>query len=879
MADVLPDKKSILHIKALGGSMRPLIKSGQTVLVEIMSKQKKINIGDVVAYRSNSKLLLHRAIWKSGKGITINDDTWDVGPHLVSEEDIIGKVLLPFWAKGFFGLIYNIVVSFLFFSLRPVKRFFSSYFFLFLFCQVFIVSSVLTASSWSNLGPFGGRINKVVISPYNTNVIYAASEWGEGLFKTTNAGTSWQSIGDFKNISIMSLALDPGNPNIIYAGASNGSGIFKSIDGGTTWSTLEFNNEGPEAYSVQTIAVTAGNVVLAGIGLSGSGGWIYRSADGGMTWTKVFPSTGTASEIVNEIAVDPTDSGIIWAVTGDYLSDTEGEIYRSVDGGITWVQVGAGKTSGWLNTVAVKNISTALVGGKNGAYKTVDAGINWTSVLAAGTSSCLSIKIDSTDTNVVYAVAKGTSGERFYKSTCTADTWITQVTVAEVNCFRSIAINPNDTDEVYAGDDGSGMFKSVDGGTNWTKINSGLNGCAVFDIEFMESLSRIYISAAGGIYYTDDFGSTWKSVHNSEGRSSVLKMHPGNSSIFYAGFDNGDIYRYNWNGTGFTSTKLNFNTANSSREIVYGIDINSSDTDVIYAATGKNDATTGHLFKTENGGQDWVSAIYGVSSPVNVVKINPADPDILFLGAGDFSTGKTLGGLWRYSNADWELIITGGIITDIVIDSSDPLKIYASAGGYDAGIYKGIYISRDGGNTWSEASGIPATGEGFSSICIDPGDRDIIYATGGFDFYRSLDSGQTWSREQTDAHLYGMVTASQSIFVASSKGMLKFSGFSYNTAKKLDIYNFPNPFDMSKYRFTTIKYSLPESAHDVKVGIYTIDGRLVKEWEQNTKEGGYSYFISWNGENDEGRKVSSGLYIMVLDADGDIKRNKIAIIK
>lgn len=220
--------------------------------------------------------------------------------------------------KIFFPILRSICYTFIFISLTP------------LFCF---------AQQWQHLGLSGEVVQRIAIDTTNPNIIYAGStsNFSDGkvgkLFKTTNAGITWDTL--LKTLNVTDIDIHPKDPNIVFVvsavNALNPSRIYKTTNGGLTWKTsdsgmtrlpwsgpyiLEINPSHPDTI----FASTAGD----------DGGAVYKSTNGGLFWTKLLPLNyfegGAAS-----IAFNPQNSNEIFIGEGFHT-----RLYHTVDGGIMW---------------------------------------------------------------------------------------------------------------------------------------------------------------------------------------------------------------------------------------------------------------------------------------------------------------------------------------------------------------------------------------------------------------------------------------------------------------------------------------------------------------------------------------------------------------
>ncbi len=214
---------------------------------------------------------------------------------------------------------------------------------------------------WRFIGPFdlGGRCTDVAVPKGSRTVFYAAAATG-GVFKTANAGTTWEPIFDDQpTLSIGDLAVAESDPNIVWAGTGEanifraseaGLGIFKSTDAGKTWKRM-----GLEAtYTIARVVVHPSNPDIVYVAATGHE-WtanpdrgVYKTTDGGATWLKVLYINEKVG--ANDLAMDPQNPDTLYAATwnrirrrwSDPVPGGEDGLYKTTDGGKTWTPINAG---------------------------------------------------------------------------------------------------------------------------------------------------------------------------------------------------------------------------------------------------------------------------------------------------------------------------------------------------------------------------------------------------------------------------------------------------------------------------------------------------------------------------------------------------------
>jgi photosystem II stability/assembly factor-like uncharacterized protein len=259
---------------------------------------------------------------------------------------------------------------------------------------------------WRLIGPFrGGRVVAVSGVAGDPTTFYFGAVGG-GVWKTTNGGTTWQPIFDSQKISsIGAIAVAPSNPNVIYVGTGEadirsqigfGDGVYKSTDAGKTWQNIGLRDtrriaairvdpRNPDVVYVATLGHVYGPHPDRGV---------YRSRDGGRTWQKVFDRGSDVGAA--DLAMDPSDSRVLYATMWNakrsvwsQYAPIEGPgsgLWKSADGGDHWLQItghGLPETQWGRAGVAVAGVGRRVyllveAGKDGGLYRSDDAGANWT---------------------------------------------------------------------------------------------------------------------------------------------------------------------------------------------------------------------------------------------------------------------------------------------------------------------------------------------------------------------------------------------------------------------------------------------------------------------------------------------------------------------
>ncbi len=286
------------------------------------------------------------------------------------------------------------------------------------------------------------------------------------FYKSIDRGENWRNDNYGLNSDIVTtLALNPQNPSTIYAGTRGG--VYRSTDGGSNWFPTTSGLTRPSVIKIVVDPITPSTVYL---GLSftdfNNSTGVYKSTDGGNSWNAA--NTGLTNTEILSLAIDPVTPSTLYA--GVYGTG----IFKSINSGATWTRHGS-TTLSFIVTIAVdpQNPMTVYAGGtfsNGGVFKSTDGGITWQSFSNGLTSqSVISLEIDPATPSTLYAAVNG----GFCKSENAGNSWRSINADLTNNFVRSIAIDPLTPLTVYVGTS-RGVFKSTNGGDNWSPVNQGL---------------------------------------------------------------------------------------------------------------------------------------------------------------------------------------------------------------------------------------------------------------------------------------------------------------------------------------------------------------------------------------------------------------------
>jgi photosystem II stability/assembly factor-like uncharacterized protein len=355
------------------------------------------------------------------------------------------------------------------------------------------------ALHWRSVGPFrGGRVLPVTGVRGQPSIFYSGSVGG-GIWKTNDAGRTWNPIFDSQSIaSIGAIAVAPSEPNIIYVGSgeadmrssiSYGDGVYKSVDAGKTWTHMGLE----DSRQIGRILVDPHNpnrIFVAALGHAygpNAERGVYRSEDGGKTWKRVLFRDQNTGAI--DLAFDPGDVRTIyaalwqtrrppWSIYAPSNGPGSG-LYRSKDGGEHWEPVaGKGLPSEGLGRIGIafapsnpRRIYLIVDAKDGGLYRSDDGGQNWQRV----------------------SNEKRTWGRGWY--------------------FGEVTVDPKDPDIVYVPN--TSLYKSSDGGKTFTALKGAPGGDDYHELWIdPDEPKRMILSCDQGAIVTLNGGETWSSWYN-----------------------------------------------------------------------------------------------------------------------------------------------------------------------------------------------------------------------------------------------------------------------------------------------------------------------------------------------------------------------------
>jgi photosystem II stability/assembly factor-like uncharacterized protein len=664
-----------------------------------------------------------------------------------------------------------------------------------------------------SIGPavMGGRTDDIAVVESDPRVIYIGAAGG-GLFKTVNGGTTWQALfEDQPNPSIGDIAIAPSNPAIVYVGtgeannrqsSSWGDGVYKSSDAGVTWTHLGLK----ETHHIGRIVVhptDPDTVYVAALGdLWGPNKerGVFMSKDGGATWIQTL--TINEDTGVSDIAIDPQSPNILFACAYErrrtvfgYNGGGPGSgLYRSTDGGLHWTRLGAagqagrGLPSGDWGRSAVEvyrrnsNIVYTLVehATLGGVYRSEDRGATWARMSDTNPrpSYFSQLRIDPNNDQKIWL-----GGVNIYMSEDGGRTF-SQARFRNVHSdVHAIWIDPANSDHLLSGNDG-GIWSTWDSGRNWEHFNNIALGQfyeVAFDYQkpyhvcggLQDNYS--WCGPSSSLQSTGTGNSDWITVEGGDGFYN--RIDPTNPNIIYAESQDGSLsrrdlttsesksirpqedndqsprYRFQWNSPLVIS-------AHDPKTIYYGGNylFKSTDRGDNWTRLGQ-DLTTGAdrdkmtiLGKAMDRAGGALSRDDGVAQwpCITVIAESPVKAGVLWAGTddGNVQMSKDDGKTWSNVVSHIMGLPKMSYVSRIEPSRTDAGAAYVTFDDHRAGdfaVY--IYATKNFGDSFTKiTSGIPPEAGTVHVVREDPVNPNLLFAGTEFGMFVTFDKGANWHR-------------------------------------------------------------------------------------------------------------------------------------
>lgn len=665
-----------------------------------------------------------------------------------------------------------------------------------------ISDSTFNALKWRNIGPFRSGRSLAVAGDSKDPLTYYFGSTGGGVWKTVNGGNDWFHISDnvFKSSAVGAITVAPSDSNVVYVGMgeadmrsniSFGDGMYKSVNAGKTWSKIGL--EMADAIANIEVHPTNADIVYASaMGnpfKSNPERGVYRSLDGGKSWKLVlFKNDKTGAVCVR---IDPSNPRIVYATLWEAYrnghsmsSGGKGSgMYKSIDGGDTWISLNEkpgmpvgilGKMGIAVSPVNSNRLYALIENAKGGLYRSNDAGEHWELInedknLWQRPWYYMNLQADPNNENTLFVLNvnawKSFDGGKTFKNINvhhgdTHDVWI----------------NPNNSNNFIIGDDGGGEV-TFNNGETFTEIDT---PTAQFyhvsvDNEFPYNIygaqqdnSSVRISSRTNGSSID--ADSWYPVAG--GEAGYIEADPTNSDITFGGEYDGQLstfnkktgqtkdispypesnigspsnakkYRFQW------TYPIVFSPHNTKRmyvtsQYVHVTEDGGNSFEIISPDLTRNDpkttGETGGPITLDQTGAEVYATIFTLSE-------STLEKGVIWTGSDDglVHISKNNGQNWNNISIPTSMLPEFSLISMIHTSEHDKGKAYLAANKYMNGD-KAPYLFKtdDYGKTWKKiTNGIPAD-EYCRVLREDPNKPGLLFAGTERGIYVSFNDGENW---------------------------------------------------------------------------------------------------------------------------------------
>lgn len=682
--------------------------------------------------------------------------------------------------------------------------------------------SPFTGLAYRGIGPTnqGGRFVDYAVVEATPQVFYAATASG-GLWKTENHGLTWTSIFDNQPaVSIGAVALFQPNPSIVWVGtgeANNsrssywGDGVYKSTDAGKTWTNVGLKDS-HHIGRIVTHPADPNIVYVAALGHLYSNNeerGVYKTIDGGKSWSRVLDVTSEGKKIgVVDVTIDPKNPNVLFAAAYDKTREpwtfVEGgpgsALYRSADAGKTWTKLAGGLPGGMIGRIGVaisrqdsnriyatvENVNAqgvsdadrrkALLEGRetpnqrsigNQIYRSDDGGKTWQNVTGPGGAAGVpgegppyyyaQVRVDPNDKNHVYVLGVGV-----HHSTEGGGTWSRPFNFGGDN--HALWINPRDSKHMILGYD-HGMGVTFDAGRTWYHPDD----MPLAQFYAVGADMSMPYNVAGGL---QDNGSwmgpsskkggrpinfeDWFSVGGGDGMYNVFADNRWlfNTSQFAGGFQRLDLLTGQRTPLGYRGPDANTLRYNWNPPL----QVSPHDSSVLWVGASKllrstsrgdnlvavSPDLTVNAEKTRNGRGNIQFAT------ITTIDESPIAPCLMWVGTDDGNVQMSMNACPAQGQAQWVNVTKnipnhpGYWVSRVAASSHDPAVAYVSVTGYRNDDFKPfVWKTSDYGKTWTSiAANLP--NEPINVIREDRRNPNLLIVGTEPGIHASLDGGRSW---------------------------------------------------------------------------------------------------------------------------------------
>jgi len=669
--------------------------------------------------------------------------------------------------------------------------------------------AAIKSLKFREIGPaiMGGRVDDVAVVERDPRIVYVGLAGG-GLWKTTNAFTTWHPIFDNEAVSsIGAVAVAPSDPAVVWVGtgeannrqsSSWGNGVYRSLDAGTTWQHMGL----ADTHHIGRIVIHPRNSNIVYVAASGHL-WgpnhergVFKTMDGGKSWAQVLyinDDTGA-----NDIAIDPESPETLYASSYQHRRTAAGyngggpdsAIYKTIDGGATWNKLTNGLPHGDNGRIALDiyrrnpNIVYALVeNAQGGVFRSEDKGASWANMGPTNPrpSYFSQLRVDPNNDQRIWLggtsiMASDDGGKTFRNATLSTSGGVYG---SHHEDYHAIWIDPANSAHMIAGNDG-GPLATWDGGKNWAIFTTAAIG-QLYTVSY--DFKRPY-NICGGLQDNDSWcgpsasfvlrgisNDEWMKVGGGDGMWSHID--PKDPDTIYAGSQDGSLTRRDLRSQQAKNIRPREETETEPRyrfQWTSPFLISQFDNKTLY--TGGN-----YVFKSNDRGDSWTRLGPDLTTGVDRNKVpimgKPAGKEILSLNDGVQSfpcitalaeSPVRAGILWagtddgnvqftRNDGETWKNVVSNvpGVpkstyVSRVVASKYSEGTAFLSFDGHRGNDFTPyLFLTTDFGEHWTDISnGLPRNNGTVRAFAEHFRNQNLLFVGTEYGLFVSFDRGKRW---------------------------------------------------------------------------------------------------------------------------------------
>ncbi|HEX4966228.1 MAG TPA: hypothetical protein VF173_35800 [Thermoanaerobaculia bacterium] len=622
------------------------------------------------------------------------------------------------------------------------------------------LSSSAQALHWVSTGPRGGGVSSLATVEGDSGALWAAAE-GVGLWRSVDAGVSWQPVPTPQSSTDFGVVTDPSDPRVLYS--EGPGGVAKTLDGGASWKVVSSVSVGGFAIAPSAPATLYLASQRVGVGQDST---LSRSDDGGATWRLLDlpPQPPGESWSVYELDVDPADSNRVFAPASIVDVDGVPVLLRSTDGGSSWTSIGRLADLGFIAKITFDRSGSGVLYGliPQGPVRSHDQGATWEHA-AAGLPAYGGF------TDLVFDPASGAlllaaSGAfeqpvgQIWRSTDGGSSW-TKVLERSAP-IQPLALDRAHPGRLYAGAEDVGLLVSTDSGQHWQVANPGFlpmrAGNLIADLRAPGTLYA-QVSSQFGPHLTPSFppgqfartqdgGATWETwmPRNDDGTDfsfgAKLIADPFAAGSLYSAYFS-EFFSQSVDGgrTWHTNGRLPAGFSG-----IFAMIADPFRAGVLLVLSESNSSVGNVVLRSADAGKSWTKVL-NLGTGTHFLEglfaeglfADPASGALYAGGQGGFWRSLNGGRTWTFRSLGRSA--RGQTVVRLQTDSSHNLYVQTSAGPGQHSLYRG---TGQGGTFMPIDGGLPA-GLLVTDLAASP-QRSPLYLGSGDGVYVSRDRGTHW---------------------------------------------------------------------------------------------------------------------------------------